>query len=266
MLVIVGMSTYTVHNTEFRQRNGKMLARNGETIVTAAEEHDIPTLAALLQLSDEQMRRVEDVAVVVALPSGDIMQVMMHLDRVLRYGRSGATKLCSADHACIIAQPPNDGSESPVANYTDLDDCSPAVASGGCRVILSEADAALLTSASSQERGRLLAGRRLHWWGWFHSHASGSDPSPSPPPPPSPPDGSCEPHNDGPSYLCTVGLMKGCDCRFADDDTWLGCSSEHYYCSEWNPLCWSICGDHNGVRYAGSCGVEFDCSSATPTG
>merc|ERR1711988_1327981 len=148
------------------------------------------------------------------------MGVTLHVDRVMRYA-SGSTKLCSSARACVVAYPSSNSAAGAVtANYTDLDDCS-----GGCPIITSEED------VPSGARGR-----KLHFNWWFHSHASGSNPSPSPP--------TCQDASKAPSYLCSVALMKGCNCRFNSEGEWEGCDTEYYHCSAWNGLCWGICGEH----------------------
>lgn len=249
-LIIIGMSIYVVHNTEFRfdEEDDKLLASSGRTMITAAEEHEIPTLAALVKLSAEELRKVNDVSVLVSLPNGAFAQVMMKVDRVVRQS-TGLTRICAPDGACILAFP-RDGAWQ--ANYTDVDECSLALTEGsGCPLILSEDEAALL----AERRGR-----QLHWnWNPFHSHASGSDSGS--------PSASCKSHNEAPSIFCRTAVMNDCGCEFDDDHNWLGCATDYHYCSSWNPFCFAICGQHDRVRYKGWCGVslaEGDCSTETP--
>lgn len=61
--VIIGMSVYIVQEIETEvsldENGGRLLAKNGNTMITATEEHEVPTLAELVRLSDDEMRRVE---------------------------------------------------------------------------------------------------------------------------------------------------------------------------------------------------------------
>jgi len=255
MIVIVGMSIYVVNNTEFRfnENNAKLLANDGRTtMITAKEEYEISDLQAIVHSKDDSVRNIEDLTFIALAPNGELMQVMMHVDRVVRYS-SGVMKLCSSDHACIVAFASTDGSVG--ANYTDTDDCATAP---GCHVVVGPNDPELLSrSNATAGHGH---GRRMHWNWWFHSHASGSSPSsPSPSP-------TCSPSSAAPSIFCRTAVMNNCNCQFDSSGAWTGCSTEYHYCSSWNFFCWGVCGQHDKVRYESYCGVQQDCSSATPSG
>jgi len=180
MAVVVGMSIYVVHyhNQKINVRGDRLTNDAGTTLITANPESTVNTLFETLQLETSALRRIEDIIVFVALPHGELAQVILRVDRFMRFVDSGRTEICSSGGACILVGEDDDPNLMN-ANYTDGRHCP---TSTSCPVRLDG------PQGQATRRQLMTARRRLWSWNpvsWFTS------PPPAPPPPVWKADDSC---------------------------------------------------------------------------
>lgn len=175
MAVVVGMSVYVVYSNEVRfdVSADRLTNKDGVTLITAKQESTRDTLFETLQLETSQLRHLETLAFFVRLTDGEIAQILLKIDRIMRFTNSGRTEICSSSGACLIAADDDDAVRLN-ANYTEGFGARHCPTTSSCAVLLDGPQGELA-------RRQLAAVRRqLQWWNpfsWF------SSPPPSPPPP-----------------------------------------------------------------------------------
>jgi len=173
MSIVVCMSIYVVYSNEvrFTVKGDRLTNLQGATLITAQQEATVDNLFDVLQLETDRLRHLEALAFFVRLPDGEIAQIMLKIDRIMRFTNSGRTEICSSSGACILTSDDDDPTKLN-ATFTDVGRHCPSLTS--CTVIFDGPQGELARRHLSAVR------RQLAWWNpfsWF------STPPPSPPPP-----------------------------------------------------------------------------------